>query len=113
MSAMRRGTLLSSLTLPAHRVCWVWGKICNQLRKKSKQSNKERSTNKPSWLSPDDVDLAKSAQENARRLLNNKYGSGNWRPGPDSEFNKIVKWINRSLKTIFGFTKLFGLEDEE
>ena len=81
--------------------------------KKSKQSNKERSTDKPSWLSPDDVDLSRSAQENARRLLNDKYGNGNWKPGASKEFNKIVKWINRSLKAVLGFTKIFGSEDEE
>ena len=66
--------------------------------KPSKKSGKEKATDKPSWVSERDVDLSKSSQENATDILNNKYGSGNWPKGPRSEFNKIVKWIDRGLK---------------
>ena len=48
------------------------------------------------------VDLDLSAQENAERILDEKYGSGNWDKGPNTEHNKIVKWINRSLKCMWG-----------
>ena len=65
--------------------------------KKSKQSDKARSTDKPSWVNKGMVDNGLSADENARRLLNNKYGKGNWNPGPGSEFNKIKKWLTRDL----------------
>ena len=68
--------------------------------KQSKKSGKERSTDKPSWVSPSDVDLGKSSQQNATDMLNNKYGSGNWNKGPRTEFYKIVKWIDRGLKTV-------------
>lgn len=34
-------------------------------------------------------------------MLDNKYGSGGWKPGPGSEYNKIVKWITRSLLSIY------------
>lgn len=39
-----------------------------------------------------------SAQDFAERILNDKYGNGNWRRGPGSEFSKIVKWVNRVLR---------------
>ena len=68
--------------------------------KQSKKSGKERATDKPSWVSPSDVDLGKSSQQNATDLLNNKYGSGNWGKGPTAEFNRIVKWIDRALKVV-------------
>ena len=78
--------------------------------KQSKKSGKERATNKPSWVSQSDVDLSKSSQQNATDLLNNKYGSGNWHRGPKTEFNKIVKWIDRGLKV---FTLIFSEMFEE
>lgn len=42
------------------------------------------------------VDPGLSAQQNATNMLNNKYGPGNWKPGPGSEFSRIVKWLIRS-----------------
>lgn len=68
--------------------------------KQSKKSGKEKSTDKPSWANESDVDLNKSSQKNATELLDNKYGSGNWSKGPGTEFNKIVKWIDRSLRVV-------------
>ena len=86
----------------------IVGNAANQasisVAKPSKKSAKERSTEHPSWVSQRDVDLGKSAQDNATDLLNNKYGPGNWGKGPKSDFNQIVKWINRSLKTIIGIS---------
>lgn len=38
---------------------------------------------------------------NAKNMLDNKYGSGGWKSGPKSEYNKIVKWITRSLLSIY------------
>ena len=48
-------------------------------------------------IKSDMVDNNLSAQENATRLLDNKYGVNNWQKGPNTEYNKIVKWIQRSL----------------
>ena len=66
--------------------------------KPSKKSDKEKSTDKPSWVNQSDVDLGKSSHENASDLLNNKWGKGNWKKGPTSEYNRIIKWIERCLK---------------
>ena len=75
-------------------------KAAIQYSKKSRQSGKERATDKPSWVSRNNVDSGKSAQQNASDMLNNKYGSGNWKKGPGTEYNQIVKWINRGLNGI-------------
>ena len=63
----------------------------------SRLSRKERSTDKPSWVNKGMIDKSLSAQQNATNILNNKYGVGNWKTGPSSEFSKIIKWIIRSL----------------
>ena len=63
----------------------------------SKRSKKEMSSDKPSWVNPDMVDRNLSAQQNARNILNHKYGSGAWKQGPGTEYNQIVKWIIRKL----------------
>ena len=66
--------------------------------KSSKQTGKEKASDKPSWVNKDMVDPNLPAEENARRILNNKYGKGNWKTGPGQEFNQIKKWLTRSLK---------------
>lgn len=58
-----------------------------------------------------DVDLGKSSQQNATDLLNNKYGFGNWKKGPNTEFNKIVKWIDRGLKAVIFIMATMLTED--
>ena len=61
------------------------------------RSGKEMSSGKPSWVNKNMVDFGKSAQQNAKDILNNKYGPGNWKEGPGTEYNKIVKWIVRKI----------------
>ncbi len=34
----------------------------------------------------------------AKRLLDDRYGAGNYPTGPGSEFNKIKKWGNRAFE---------------
>ncbi len=61
------------------------------------RSKKEMATDRPGWVNKDMVNPNLSAQENAKRILNERYGVGNWKKGPSTEFNKIVKWITRKL----------------
>ena len=68
--------------------------------KQSKKSDKEKANDHPSWLSRSDIDLGKSSKQNATDILNGKYGKGNWNKGPRSEYNQIVKWIERGVKII-------------
>lgn len=66
--------------------------------KPSKLSGKETSSEKPSWFNENMLDHNLSAQENAKNILNSKYGTRTWPKGPTSEFNRLVKWIHRYLK---------------
>ena len=66
--------------------------------KDSKKSSKERTTDKPNWANRESVDPNLSAQQNATEMLDSKYGAGNWKKGPGTEFNKIVKWITRAIQ---------------
>ena len=66
-------------------------------KKETKKSGKEKASDKPSWVDVSQIDFSQTAQQNASRLLDEKYGKGNWSKGPGKDFNKIVKWIQRSL----------------
>jgi RHS repeat-associated protein len=63
----------------------------------AKRTGKESSSDKPSWANGDMVDPNKSAQQNARDMLNNKYGPGKWGTGAGTEYSKLVKWIIRKI----------------
>ena len=73
------------------------------LAKKSKQSGKSTSSNKPSWVNEGMLDPNKSAQQNAKDILDRKYGVGKWKYGPRSEYNQIVKWIERFVRYYKGW----------
>lgn len=64
----------------------------------AKASPKARATDAPSWAKAKQGTLNKNltAQQNAKRLLNDKYGLGNWNKG-GREFSEIVKWLQRGL----------------
>ena len=70
----------------------------NKKKNESRRSEKEKASDRPSWVDPTDVDPNLSPQQNATRMLNDKYGIGNWKKGPGSEFSQIVKWIQRCLR---------------
>lgn len=65
-------------------------------KKQTRKSGKEASKDKPSWVNEKMIDKNLTAQQNATKLLNEKYGPGNWKKGQRTEFSQIVKWINRS-----------------
>lgn len=66
--------------------------------KTSRKPGKVTSSDKPSWVNESMVDPNKTAQQNAKDILDWKYGPGNWQKGPGTEYNKIVKWIERYLR---------------
>ena len=72
------------------------GKNNKNNKKQSRRSDKEKSTNKPSWLNRNDIDFSQTPQQNATRLMNQKYGVGNWTKGC-AEYSQIVKWIQRDV----------------
>jgi uncharacterized membrane protein len=68
-----------------------------QSAKKSRESQKEKSSDKPSWVHKGMEDQSLSAQDNATKMLNEKYGIGQWnKPPRKSEYSQIIKWLIRS-----------------
>ena len=65
--------------------------------KPSRRSGKEISSEHPNWVNRDMVDFDKTAQKNAKDMLDEKYGENNWKTGGGSEYNQIVKWITRKI----------------
>ena len=92
-------TAVANATVTAGAVT-VAGSTMMQFAKESKKSGKERASDKPSWANKEDVDPNLSAKENATNMLNKKYGIGNWKKGPGTEYNKIQKWINRGMNLL-------------
>ena len=82
-------------------VAIVVSAIAIYFSKQSKKTAKERSKDAPSWLSSAmnamPPNWGEKAKDYARRLMDQKYGKGNWNTGPNSEYNKIVKYLTRHL----------------
>ena len=52
----------------------------------------------PSWVFNEGyaAEVGESPVQAATRIMNERYGSGNWAKGPGTEFNQIVKWVSRT-----------------
>jgi len=66
----------------------------NQMSK----SDKERSTDVPSWVKGRKPKPGQSGKEFADEVLDEKYGKGKYKKGPTSEHSKIKKWVDRGCK---------------
>nr|WP_308410209.1 hypothetical protein [Providencia stuartii] len=58
-------------------------------------SGKEGSKEVPRWAKGERPKVGENGNKFAERLLDNKYGKGNYDKGPNAEFNKIRKWSDR------------------
>jgi hypothetical protein len=65
---------------------------------KSGVSGKEGAKDVPSWAKGERPNVNESGKDFAKRLLDKKYGEGNYDKGPGSEFNKIQKWGDRAFE---------------
>lgn len=72
--------------------------IYNWFNKKSKSSGKEKSSDIPSWAEGTKPNGGESGNDYADRILDKKYGKGNYKKGPGSEHNKLKKWGDRCNK---------------
>jgi RHS repeat-associated protein len=61
-------------------------------------SGKEGAKDVPSWVKGQRPKIGESGKDFAKRLLDEKYGQGNWTKGGGSEFSKIQKWGDRSFE---------------
>lgn len=67
-------------------------------KKRSGLSGKEAADDVPSRAKGERPLSAESGRDFARRLLDDKYGAGNYPTGPGSEFNKIKEWGDRAFE---------------
>lgn len=65
--------------------------------RKPGQSGKEAANDAPSWARGERPYVNENGNQFARRLLNEKYGEGNWGTGPRSEYNMLRKYADRGF----------------
>ncbi|MEO7330935.1 MAG: RHS repeat-associated core domain-containing protein [Minicystis sp.] len=61
-------------------------------------SGKEGAKDVPSWIRGSRPRVGENGNDFARRVLDEKYGTGQWKSGPGSEHNQIRKWADRSFQ---------------
>ena len=66
--------------------------------KGSKLSDKDKANDIPSWAKGKKPKGGESGSEYAKRLCDEKYGKGNYKTGPGSEYNKLKKYGDRGGK---------------
>src|SRR5690606_35867946 len=64
----------------------------------AKKSGKEKANDAPSWAKGERPLPDESGNEFADRLLDEKYGPGNYPKRPGTEHNRIKKWGDRGLR---------------
>ena len=64
----------------------------------SGKSGKEAAKDVPSWAKGNKPYKNESGNEFATRLMDEKYGKGNYPKGPGTEYNKIRKWGDRGFE---------------
>ena len=65
---------------------------------KPRLSGKEAASDVPTWAKGQRPLTGEAGKKFAERLLDGKYGPGNYPKGPGSEFNKIQKWGDRAFE---------------
>jgi hypothetical protein len=66
--------------------------------RKSGMSEKEASSDIPSWAKGERPFVGENGREFAERLLDAKYGLGTYRRGPGSEFSALQKFADRAFE---------------
>ena len=64
----------------------------------SGKTGKEAANDVPSWAKGNRPYTNESGKDFAKRLMDEKYGPGNYKTGPGSEYNKIKKWGDRGFE---------------
>lgn len=60
-------------------------------------SGKAKANDVPSWARGQRPNPGENGKAFAKRLMDQRYGSGNWNTGPKSEYNMIKKWGDRGF----------------
>ena len=64
----------------------------------SGKSGKEAANDVPSWARGERPYVDENGNDFAKRLMDNKYGKGNYKTGPGTEYNSLRKWGDRGFK---------------
>ncbi|MCP3658867.1 MAG: hypothetical protein GY830_00525, partial [Bacteroidetes bacterium] len=67
-------------------------------KSKTKLSAKERASNAPDWAKQYKPRIDEDGKAFAKRLMNEKYGAGNYKKGSKTEFSEIQKWADRHFE---------------
>jgi hypothetical protein len=70
-------------------------------RAKSGQTGGEAKDDIPGWIKGDryrNPRVGENGNTYAERLMNHKFGKGNWKEGPGTDYNKIKKWANEHFE---------------
>jgi hypothetical protein len=57
----------------------------------------EKADNTPSWVKGNKPNPGESGKDFAKRVLDERFGSGNYQTGPESDYNKIKKWGDKAF----------------
>jgi hypothetical protein len=75
---------------------------CTEYKKRNGDSGKQAATDAPSWVKTEGLKPCKSPNEDgksfAKRVLDAKYGTGNYKTGATSEYSQIQKYGDRSFE---------------
>ena len=69
-----------------------------EYKKPKRGSGKEKANDVPSWARGEKPYKNENGKQFADRLLDEKYGKGNYSKGPGSEYNQIRKWGDRGFE---------------
>ncbi|EGQ78934.1 hypothetical protein HMPREF9094_2042 [Fusobacterium animalis ATCC 51191] len=64
-------------------------------KKQSRKSGKELGNDYPGWSDHEPPEDDEDQEDYLKRILDKKYGKGNWKRGPKSAYNQIKKAIER------------------
>ena len=64
----------------------------------TRKSEKEKSTERPSWAKGLRPNPGESGKEFAKRVMDERCGEGNYDRGPGSDYNRLKKWGDRGGK---------------
>jgi hypothetical protein len=65
---------------------------------KGNLSGKQGAKDIPDWAQGLRPQVGESGKNFAKRLMDEKYGPGNYTEGPKTEFNRIKKWADRAFQ---------------
>jgi hypothetical protein len=71
------------------------------LKSPARGSGKDKADDVPSWAKGNETArprVGETPSQSATRVLDGKYGSGNYQRGPGSEYSKIQKWHSRGFQ---------------